>query len=72
MYRLASKWLKTALTGQIDYMRFIMNYSAERYLALKQFEREQQRDKIRAVLWNVTIGGLYSMVVIQVYTGVIS
>ena len=49
-----------------------MNYSAERYLALKQFEREQQRDKIRAVLWNVTIGGLYSMVVIQVYTGVIS
>jgi hypothetical protein len=49
-----------------------MNYSAERYLALKQFEREQQRDKIRAVLWNVTIGGLYAMVVIQVYTGVIS
>ena len=49
-----------------------MNYSAERYLALKQFEREQQRDKIRALLWNVTIGGLYSMVVIQVITGVIS
>ncbi len=49
-----------------------MNYSAERYLALKQFEREQQRDKIRSVLWNVTIGGLYSMVVIQVITGVIS
>ena len=49
-----------------------MNYTAERYLALKQFEREQQRDKIRAVLWNVTIGGLYAMVVIQVYTGVIS
>ena len=49
-----------------------MNYSAERYLALKQFEREQQRDKIRALLWNVTIGGLYSMIVIQVITGVIS
>ena len=48
-----------------------MNYSAERYLALKQFEREQQRDKIRAVLWNVTIGGLYSMVIIQVMRGFI-
>jgi len=46
-----------------------MNYSAERYLALKQFEREQQRDKIRAVLWNVTIGGLYVMVVIQAMRG---
>lgn len=49
-----------------------MNYTAERYLALKQFEREQQRDKIRAVLWNVSIGGLYTMVVIQVFMGVIS
>lgn len=48
-----------------------MNYSAERYLALKQFEREQQRDKIRAVLWNVTIGGLYSMVIIQAMRGFI-
>lgn len=48
-----------------------MNYSAERYLALKQFEREQKRDKIRAVLWNVTIGGLYAMVLIQI-VGVIS
>jgi len=66
MYRLASKWLR------IEFKRFIMDYSAERYLALKQFEREQQRDKIRAVLWNVTIGGLYTMVVIQVFTGVIS
>jgi hypothetical protein len=46
-----------------------MNYSAERYLALKQFEREQQRDKIRSVLWNVTIVGLYTMVVIQVMRG---
>ena len=46
-----------------------MNYSAERYLALKQFEREQKRDKIRAVLWNVTIGGLYAMVIIQVMRG---
>jgi len=49
-----------------------MNYSAERYLALKQFEREQKRDKIREVLWNVSIGGIYAMVVIQVFTGVIS
>lgn len=48
-----------------------MNYTSERYLALKRFEREQQRDKIRAVLWNVTIGGLYSMVIIQVMRGFI-
>ena len=48
-----------------------MNYTAERYLALKQFEREQKRDKMRAVLWNVTIGGLYAMVVIQVMRGFI-
>jgi len=46
-----------------------MNYTAERYLALKQFEREQKRDKIRALLWNVTIVGLYTMVVIQVMRG---
>ena len=46
-----------------------MNYSAERYLALKQFEREQQRDKIRSVLWNVSIGSIYAMVVIQVMRG---
>ena len=50
----------------------IMNYTAERYLALKQFEREQKRDKIRALLWNVSIGSIYTMVVIQVFTGVIS
>ena len=49
-----------------------MNYSAERYLALKQFEREQKRDKMRLLLWNVSIGGIYAMVVIQVFTGVIS
>ena len=49
-----------------------MNYTAERYLALKQFEREQKRDKIRALLWNVSIGSIYAMVVIQVFTGVIS
>ena len=49
-----------------------MNYSAERYLALKQFEREQKRDKIRALLWNVSIGSLYAMAVIQVFTGFIS
>ena len=48
-----------------------MNYNAERYLALKMFEREQKRDKIRAVLWNVSITGIYAMVVIQVFRGFI-
>ena len=48
-----------------------MNYSAERYLALKQFEREQKRDKIRAVLWNVSITCIYAMVVIQVFRAVL-
>ena len=48
-----------------------MNYTAERYLALKQFEREQQRDKIRSVLWNVSITSIYAMVVIQVMRGFI-
>ena len=48
-----------------------MNYSAERYLALKQFEREQQRDKLRAILWNVSITGIYAMMVIQVFRGFI-
>ena len=48
-----------------------MNYTAERYLALKQFEREQKRDKIRALMWNVSIGSLYAMAVIQVFTGVL-
>ena len=43
-----------------------MNYSAERYLALKQFEREQQRDKIRAVLFNLTIGGYVVLLTVQV------
>ncbi len=46
-----------------------MNYTAERYLALKAFEREQKRDKIRAVLWNVSITSIYAMVVIQVMRG---
>jgi len=46
-----------------------MNYTAERYIALKQFEREQKRDKIRAVLWNVSITSIYAMVVIQVMRG---
>ena len=48
-----------------------MNYTAERYLALKQFEREQKRDRIRAVLWNVSITSIYAMVVIQVMRGFI-
>lgn len=49
-----------------------MNYNAERYLALKRYELEVKRDKIRAVLWNVSITSIYVMVVIQVFTGVIS
>ena len=66
MYRLGLNSLR------IEFKRCNMNYSAERYLALKQFEREQKRDKIRALLWNVSIGSIYAMVVIQVFTGVIS
>ncbi len=46
-----------------------MNYNAERYIALKIFEREQKRDKLRAILWNVSITGIYAMVVIQVMRG---
>ena len=46
-----------------------MNYNAERYLALKRYELEVKRDKIRAVLWNVSITGIYAMVVIQVMRG---
>ena len=46
-----------------------MNYNAERYLALKRYELEVKRDKIRAVLWNVSIGSIYAMVVIQVMRG---
>ena len=49
-----------------------MNYNAERYLALKRYELEVKRDKIRALLWNVSIGSLYAMAVIQVFTGFIS
>ena len=51
---------------------FNMNYNAERYLALKRYELEVKRDKIRALLWNVSIGSIYAMVIIQVFTGVIS
>jgi hypothetical protein len=51
---------------------FNMNYNAERYLALKRYELEVKRDKIRALLWNVSIGSLYAMAVIQVFTGFIS
>ena len=68
--------LDILLIAVMDILRLkgfkIMNYTAERYLALKQFEREQKRDKIRALLWNVSIGGIYAMVVIQVFTGFIS
>ena len=46
-----------------------MNYSAERYLALKQFEREHKRDKIRAVLFNLTIGGYVVLLAVQVIRG---
>ena len=48
-----------------------MNVSAERYCALKQFDREQKRDKIREVLWNVSITSIYTMVVIQVFRAVL-
>ena len=48
-----------------------MNYNAERYLALKMFEREQKRDKWRAILWNVSITSIYAMVVIQVFQAVV-
>ncbi len=48
-----------------------MNYNAERYLALKMFEREQKRDKLRAILWNVSITSIYAMVVIQVFRAVL-
>jgi hypothetical protein len=48
-----------------------MNYTSERYLALKRFEREQKRDKIRAVLWNVSITSIYAMAVIQVFRAVV-
>ena len=43
-----------------------MNYSAERYLALKQFEREQKRDKWRTILWNVSVTSIFAMILIQV------
>ena len=52
--------------------RFNMNYNAESYLALKRYELEVKRDKMRALLWNVSIGSIYAMAVIQVFTGVIS
>ena len=56
---------------RIELERCNMNYNAERYIALKIFEREQKRDKLRAVLWNVSITGIYAMVVIQVMRGFI-
>jgi len=43
-----------------------MNYNAERYLALKRYELEVKRDKIRAVLWNVSVTGIFAMVLIQI------
>lgn len=43
-----------------------MNYNAERYLALKRYELEVKRDKIRAVLFNLTIGGYATLIIIQV------
>ncbi len=48
-----------------------MNYNAERYLALKRYELEVKRDKLRAILWNVSIGSIYAMVVIQVFRTVV-
>ena len=43
-----------------------MNYNAERYLALKRYELEVKRDKIRAVLFNLMIGGYATLITIQV------
>ena len=43
-----------------------MNYNAERYLALKRHELEVKRDKIRAVLFNLMIGGYATLITIQV------
>ena len=43
-----------------------MNYTSERYLALKRFEREQKRDKWRTILWNVSVTSIFAMVLIQV------
>ena len=42
-----------------------MNYNAERYLALKRYELEVKRDKIRAVLFNLTIGGYVVLLAVQ-------
>ena len=65
MYRLGLNSLR------IEFKRFIMNYTAERYLALKRYELEVKRDKWRAILWNVSVTGIYAMVVIQVMRGFI-
>jgi len=43
-----------------------MNYNAERYLALKRYELEVKRDKWRTILWNVSVTGLFAMVLIQI------
>jgi len=43
-----------------------MNYNAERYLALKRYELEVKRDKIRTLLWNVSVTGIFAMVLIQI------
>jgi len=43
-----------------------MNYNAERYLALKRYELEVKRDKWRTILWNVSVTGIFAMVLIQV------
>jgi len=43
-----------------------MNYNAERYLALKRYELEVKRDKWRAILWYVSVTGLFAMVLIQI------
>ena len=51
---------------EFDRDRDIMNYNAERYLALKRHELEVKRDKIRAVLFNLMIGGYATLITIQV------
>ena len=62
--------LDILLIAVMDILRLkgfkIMNYNAERYLALKRYELEVKRDKIRAILWNVSVTGLFAMVLIQI------
>lgn len=48
-----------------------MKYNAERYLALKKFEREQKRDEWRGLLWSVSITTICGMMIIQLIQGIL-